>query len=380
MVFFVESDFGYSPVVRMKQPATGVRRRVLKQFAPPPDDTPELHEARPIVKLFYLGTMETGQKVDRVVKARRGRYLSSSSQIPSLTSQPGLGLAESDFGVKIGLMHAQETHPGLANAFRKLGRTIQTTGDYHAAQGTAEATTLGDPLNYHSSDAFIVKETLTNRHILLRELLQAQQATRSKLSAADRLKASSSVRREKVDEAISALDEARSHEQYLSQKTQRVTANLLHEKRRWFARTAADLRASIREYVLREIEAERRTLATLESIRPDIRAIDASGGLSRLGRETHPATRRASMAASQGPRGDAWSGVPRRPDGINRNITSSFPAGVPEEEEGTGEGLDGSVEGGRKRAVSGAESVKAEEDDDRVDARNAASRLAASTF
>ncbi|KAL8707420.1 MAG: hypothetical protein Q9225_007759, partial [Loekoesia sp. 1 TL-2023] len=265
MVFFVESDSGYSPVIRMKQPATGVRRKVIKQFAPPPDDTPELHDARPIVKQFYLGTMETGQKVDRVVKCRRA-----------------LGLAESDLGVKLGQMHVQETHPGLASAYRKLGKIIQTTGDYHAAQGTAEATTLGDPLNYHSSDAFIVKETLTNRHILLRDLISAQQATRSKLAAADRLKASSSVRREKVDEAISALDEARSHETYLGNKTQRVTANLLHEKRRWFPRTAADLRTSIREYVLREIEAERRTLAILESVRPDVRNIDASGGLSRL--------------------------------------------------------------------------------------------------
>ena len=72
MILFVESDSGYSPVVRKKQPATGVRRRVLKQFAPPPDDTPELAEARPIVKAFYLGTMETGHKVDKVVKARRG--------------------------------------------------------------------------------------------------------------------------------------------------------------------------------------------------------------------------------------------------------------------------------------------------------------------
>lgn len=72
MVFFVESDFGYSPVVRMKQPATGVRRKVIKQFAPPPDDTPELQDARPVVKLFYLGTMDAGHKVDRLVKARRG--------------------------------------------------------------------------------------------------------------------------------------------------------------------------------------------------------------------------------------------------------------------------------------------------------------------
>ena len=273
-------------------------------------------------------------------------------------------------------MSVQETHPGLASAYRKLGKIIQTTGDYHAAQGTAEATTLADPLNYHSSDAFIVKETLTNRHILLRDLLSAQQATRNKLAAADRLKASSSVRREKVDEAINALDEAKSHETYLAQKTQRVTSNLLHEKRRWFARTAADLRVSIREYVLREIEAERRTLATLESVRPDVRAIDASGGLSRLGRETHPAVRRASMASSQGPRGDAWSGVPRRPDALDRSVSGGFPP-VKEEEGSNGE------DGTRKRAASGNSSLKGvreEPDDDRVDAKNAASRLATSTF
>ena len=71
MVFFIESDFGYSPVVRRKQPATGARRKYIKQFAPPPDDTPELLEARPVVKSFYLGTMEAGQRVDKVVKLRR---------------------------------------------------------------------------------------------------------------------------------------------------------------------------------------------------------------------------------------------------------------------------------------------------------------------
>lgn len=274
-------------------------------------------------------------------------------------------------------MHVQETHPGLSLAYRKLGKVIQATGDFHAAQGTAEATTLGDPLAYHSSDAFIVKETLTNRHILLRELLQAQSATKAKLSAADRLKASSSVKRDKVDEAIAALDEAKSHETYLLQKSQRVTANLLHEQRKWFDRTTSEMRYAIREYVLRQIEAERRTLATLESVRPDIRAIDGSGGLSRLGREAHPAQRRASLASSQGPKGDAWSGVPRRPgDGLNRSISGSFAAGVPEEEE-----EEEAPAGGRKRASSKAGSLKGiEEDDDRVDAKNAASRLATTTF
>jgi len=358
IVLFVESDFGYSPVVKMKQPATGVRRKVLKQFAPPPDDTPDLQNARPVVKLFYLSAMDASQKVDRVVKARRG-----------------LGLAESDLGVKLGLVHVQETHPGLANAYRKLGNIIQTTGDYHAAQGTAEATTLGDPLNYHSADAFIVKETLTNRHILLRELIQAQQAARSKRSAADRLKGSTSVRPDKVDEAISALEEATNHEAYLTKKTQRVTSNLLVETRRWFNRTSDDLLASLREYTLREIEAERRTLAILESVRPDIRAIDSSGGLSRLGREAHPATRRASLASSQGPKGDAWSGVPRRGDSLSRSISGSFVAHVPEEEvNGNGAGK------GKTRPLSGVGSIPEEDDDDRLDAKVAASRLATSTF
>ncbi|KAL2024604.1 hypothetical protein VTK56DRAFT_7647 [Thermocarpiscus australiensis] len=373
MVLFVESDFGYSPMVKKKQPATGVRRKILKQFAPPPDDTPELQEARPIVKLFYLGAMDAGHKVDKLVKSRRG-----------------LGLAESDFGVKLGNMHVQEPHQGLANAYRKLGKIIQTVGDYHAAQATAEATTLGDPFQYHSQDAFVVKETLTNRQILIREFLQAQENTRSKLSAAERLKkASSSVRREKVDEAIAALDEARHAEGALFHKTARVTQNLVHERRKWFVRTAADLRLSVREYVLREIEAERRTLALLESVRPDIRAIDASGGLSRLGRESHPAgaVRRASLAASQGPKGDAWSGVPRRSvDALSRSLSGSLVGSTLAEEEGEGGGDEREHGGGRSRALSGAAAggvlpgLAEEDDEDRVDARNAASRLATSTF
>ncbi|KAF9869552.1 PX domain-containing protein [Colletotrichum karsti] len=365
MVLFVESDFGYSPMHKMKQPATGVRRKILKQFAPPPDDTPELQEARPIVKLFYLGTMDAGHKVDKLVKSRRG-----------------LGLAESDFGVKLGSMHIQEPHQGLANAYRKLGKIVQTVGDYHAAQATAEATTIGDPFQYHSQDAFVVKETLTNRQILIREFLQAQENTRSKLNAADRLKASSNVRREKVDEAITALDDARQNETYLYQKTTRVTQNLVQERRKWFARTAADLRLSIREYVLREIEAERRALAVLESVRPDIRSIDASGGLSRLGREAHPTVRRASVAASQGPKGDAWSGVPRRSDqALSRSVSGSLMAGVPEDGEGDdGQGGQNKGAGGAAGGIASLSGVAEEDDEDRVDARNAASRLATSTF
>lgn len=279
-------------------------------------------------------------------------------------------------------MNVQEPHPGLANAYRKLGKAVQTVGDSHAAQATAEATTLGDPFQYHSQDAFIVKETLTNRQLLIRDFFQAQEVTRNKRNAADRLKASTSVRREKVDEAIALLDEAMQNEQYLEQKTTRVTKNLVHERRKWFARTAADLRLSIREFVIREIEAERRMLSVLESVRPDIRSIDASGGLSRLGRESHPNVRRTSLAASQGPKGDAWSGVPRRSDALSRSISGSLVSTVADKD-GNGEDVQGDSAAGAGNRTSNLGSlpgVSEEDDVDRVDAKNAASRLAASTF
>ena len=369
MVRFIEGDPGYSPVIRRSQPATGVRRKYLKQFGPPPDENVELQDARPVVKQFYLAAMDAGQKVDKVVRSRRS-----------------LGLSESDFGTKLAALTDNELHPGLKLGYRKLGKTIQTVGDLHAAQGTAEATVFSDPMHYHSADAFIVKETFTNRHILLRDLIQASQHVRNKINASDRLKASTSVRRDKVDEALAALDEARSHESHLVQKTQRVNANLTHERRAWFDRTAGDVRYAIRELVVREIESERRTLAVLEAVRPDVRAIDSSGGLSRLGREATPAARRATLQSSQGPKGDAWSGVPRRSgDGLDRSISGSFIVPTPgkgtenDENDGDGSSVKGrGPSGSRSDSQQGRQSLQ--EDDDRVDARNAASRLAASTF
>ncbi|RPA83289.1 vacuolar protein sorting-associated protein Vps17 [Ascobolus immersus RN42] len=363
VMIFVEGDFGYSPSVRKKQPATGVRRKVLKQFAPPQDDTPALAEARPVVKAFYLGTMETGQKLDKVVKNRRG-----------------LGLAEADLGVRLAQISLLEGHQGMANAYRKLGKTIQSVGDFHAAQATSESTTLSDPLTYHSQDSFIVKETLTNRQILIRELLQAQSTLRSRLQTAERMKSSTSVRKDKVDEAIAALDEARRIESTLAAKCKRVTSTLLIEQKSWFQRTSQDLRNAIRDYTIRQIEAERRTLATLENVRPDIRAIDSSGGLSRLGRDAPPASRRASVAASQGPRGDAWSGV-KRSDSVNRAaLVSGNPPilGVAAPSAGGPAGLGKDV-GSEQRGLGGVKEEE-DEDEDRIDAKNAASRLATSTF
>lgn len=266
LVHFIESDFGWSPVISKGRPASGIKRRAIKQLQPPPDDTPELAEARPIVKQFYILTTDTHTKLSRLVKSRAT-----------------LAVAEQEFGRRLGDLSLLENHSGMANAFSRLGRTLQAVSDTHSAHSTLESATLGDSFAYHADDAFIAKETLTTRQILVRELNQAQNSSRTKQANASRMKSSSNLQTGKVDEALASLEEAKALEQQLTNKLQRVTASLLQETRAWNSRTSQELRISLKEYARKQVESERRVLAILESVRPDIRAVDASGGLSRLG-------------------------------------------------------------------------------------------------
>jgi hypothetical protein len=157
--------------------------------------------------------------------------------------------------------------------------------------------------------------------------MNAQTASRTKYANLQRMKSGTKIDEAKVDEALGSYEDAKAKETELQHKVARVTGNLLYESRIWSSRVAKDGKRAVREYVERMIEVERHTLAALEVIRPDIRNIDASGGLSWLGREAHKNVakgrpegseeaqgrrRGGSLGVSQGPRGDAWSGVERR--------------------------------------------------------------------
>jgi hypothetical protein len=213
-----------------------------------------------------------------------------------------------------------------------------------------------------SQNAFIAKETLTTRHFLIREFINAKTTSRTKYAALQRMKSGTKIDEAKVDETLGSYEDAKAKEAELQHKVARVTGNLIHERRIWTTRIAKHGKAAIREYVERMIEIERRTLGALEVIRPDIRNIDASGGLSWLGRESHksvaksrpdeqPEGRRrgGSMGVSQGPRGDAWSGVERRRS-YRRDSNSTSPV---REREGD-QVQDDEVEEGKLDARSAA--------------------------
>lgn len=337
-VYFIEADFGYSPVVKRKPPATGLARKAMKQLQPPPDEVTELQEFRPLVKEVYLRGLDAQHKLEKVSKHRRS-----------------LGLATTDFGTRVSNFASVETVPGMINMWRKLGKVLTSLGDVQAVQATAEASTLGDGLGWVTGDAYVAKEALTNRHLLMRELIKAQATTRARHQTATRVKGSSNLSPVKVDEAIGALEEATHQEEVLTNKVRRVSDNMLLEKGVLLDRFEQDIKTNINNYVLRTLHSERRALSYWESVRLDIRAADSNGGLSRLGRESTPANRRATIAQSQGARGDSWSGDRHRR----------------------------ATDYGSERRLSQDHDEDHEEisqEDTIVDARNAASLLAGSVF
>lgn len=65
-------------------------------------------------------------------------------------------------------------------------------------------------------------------------------------------------------------------------------------------------------------------LTILESARPDIRNIDHTGGLSRLGREFTRTKNKNDINSSQTAQGDAWSGIQRQKNHINKESDFEF--------------------------------------------------------
>ncbi|AET38062.1 retromer subunit VPS17 Ecym_2320 [Eremothecium cymbalariae DBVPG len=288
LAYFIESDFNtYTPMSKAKQPASGLRRKTMKQLPPPYDEVVELAEFRPLVKSIYIICQEVQNKLLRMSKARKQ-----------------LSQEENAFGQNFhNLSVDDERHSKL---YRRFGKVITAVGDIDSVMATFEMATLYDDLKWIVQDSYIVKETLTNRHFLMKELLQAQQNTKMKQDSARRLRAKRDISPLKVDDAIRQLKLATKSEHELTVKLQRVTHNMLIEKQNWMDSLVDSLASTVKEYTLKKIEYERKKLTLLERVRSDVRNVDTQGGLSRLGREqlVSSPTLNPSQSAIQG---DSWT-------------------------------------------------------------------------
>lgn len=118
-----------------------------------------------------------------------------------------MALAHSEMGNKLINVATTEAHPPLGNAFRKIGRTWHSLADLDQAQAISECVVIGDTLGYQGMNARSAKETLQMRTSVLEEYQSAVKTTISKRRNMERLKASSNIRPDRVDEALEEMEE-----------------------------------------------------------------------------------------------------------------------------------------------------------------------------
>jgi hypothetical protein len=263
---FIESDFGYQPTPRPRRKTSSgfslVRRGV-------PDEDEELQRAR-----FELTKLE-------------GQFFDTAKAIDKLAiTRKSLAVAHAEMGNKLINVATTEAHPPLGNAFQKIGRAWHSVADLDQAQAISECVIIGDSLGYQGMNARSAKETLLQRTGVLEEYQAAVKTTISKRRHIERLKASSNIRPDRVDEALEEMEEANKYEQVLAKRAEGISQNL-HRALQTHNRYANDdITTALIEHARSSIMYERQLLRELEALRPDVnncanKVIPAANGVPR---------------------------------------------------------------------------------------------------
>ncbi|KIJ56974.1 hypothetical protein M422DRAFT_238559 [Sphaerobolus stellatus SS14] len=246
---FIESDFGYQPTVRPRRKA-GTGFSLIKRGVPDEDEV--LQRAR-----FELTKLE-------------GQYFDAAKAVDKLArSRRVLAQAHVEMGNKLINVSTGEGQPALAAALKKFGRTCHSLSDLGQAQAMSECVMLGDSLGYQGLNAKSGKETLMSRTAVLEEHQAAVKATIAKRRQIERLKASSNIRPDRVDEALEELEEASKYENLLARRVDGISQNLHRALHRHSRLSQEDVTMVLVEHARTTIMYEKQLLRELEALRPD---------------------------------------------------------------------------------------------------------------
>ncbi|KAF8897839.1 Vps5 C terminal like-domain-containing protein [Infundibulicybe gibba] len=247
---FIESDFGYQPTPRPRRKTSsgfGIIRRGV------PDEDEDLQRAR-----FELTKLE-------------GQFFDTAKAVDKLAiTRKALAGVHSEMGNKLINVATTEAHPPLGTAFRKIGRTWHSLVDLDQAQAISECVVLGDSLGYQGMNARSAKETLLMRTGVLEEYQTAVKTTISKRRHIERLKASSNIRPDRVDEALEEMEEANKYEQVLAKRAEGISQNLHRALATHNRHANDDITTALIEHVRSSIMYERQLLRELEALRGDV--------------------------------------------------------------------------------------------------------------
>lgn len=291
-IYFIENDFGYTVINsnRKSSVASGLVRKTLKQLAIPYDPYEELAEFRPLIKSSYLICQKLHKLLDKNSKAEKQLSLQINELSTKLNS----------------LSEFEIIHPGMKNMWEKLAKVTAIQSDLTLIQLINDMGSLGDGIQTLVDDFYEIKEALTNRHLIMRELLQAEAQTKTKHYQAAKIKNKSALDPIKVDEAIRSLEYATKTEESLNMQIKRISGEMLYEKEEVLNHVEKKFQKMFKTYTLNKVDQHRKILKHLENIRLDIRIIDEKGGLSRLNRD-NLSNLKHNLTQSQSSNGDSWS-------------------------------------------------------------------------
>ncbi|KAG6332164.1 hypothetical protein ID866_6923 [Astraeus odoratus] len=247
---FIDSDFGYQPMPRPRR-KTGSGFSLIRRGVPDEDEV--LQRARFELTKLETQFFEAARAVDKLAITRRA-----------------LSTAHAEMGNKLVNVASTEAHPPLANALRKLGRVWHSLSDLDQAQSISECVVIGDTFGYQGMNARSAKEALLQRAGVLEEYQAAVKAAISKRRGMERLKASSNIRPERVDEALEELEEANKYEQILAQRANGISQNLHRALEVHTKNVTDDVTAALIEHARSSIMYEKQLLRELSVLKNDV--------------------------------------------------------------------------------------------------------------
>ncbi|BGP05696.1 Vacuolar protein sorting-associated protein 17 [Rhodotorula toruloides] len=349
---FIESDFGYTARSRKKSSAASFSFSRSSRLPGELDDPLTL--AKISMSRLESTFHDTAKTIDRVSKTRRAAATSVN-----------------DLGDQLNTFALAESYAPLAAGFKRLARSVKVDADLLAS--IQEQITLGDMFVYQSANAKSAKETLSGRDAVADEHRQAVKSSISKRRNIEKLKSASSLRADKVNEALEDLDEAQRYEETLARRLQGISTNLQPSLTRHSIDTHSDLLSTLLEHARQTLLCEKQRLKEFELLRPDVKAIkrQEAGVIYHTAPGGQVVGRAGAGASSVSSRPAPMPGSPT-PSRVAPS-SSADPLGGE-----SGRDLGSMAQKAQKRSVrSMASSVHVEGDRrQKVDARMAASMLA----
>lgn len=308
VLFFEQNDFSYTSSKTKPSNnsviATGIKRRTLKQLQPPYDAAQYLAEYRPMIKQVHVCASNLLKVLERYIK-----YVRHSN------------LKTSEFYTKLSEFANIEINEDMGKLWLKFNKTLQLFNEIDLVKDLNFNATLTENFQSINDDTYNIKESLTNRHLLMRELINAEEVTRRRHATIAKLKTRSIIDPIKIDESIRALELAANYENELSNQIKRTTYNMIIEGQNYILYLTKLIKSVFKKLAQTQIQLERKKLQLIANNK----IINPHESLSRLGREElikSPKKKHVVMTENE----DSWSSRPRKKfedDNTNSNTIAN---------------------------------------------------------